>query len=90
MDADLAVEPTDLAEFSEGVTGQRKLSGNLQTRMSIFGGLDGLQGWWEIASARTFSRARIPRAPTTDTELRFASGNHEREGEYSVSRDRSG
>ncbi len=71
-DVDLAVEPTDLTELSQAITGRTSLSGNLTARLSIFGGLDALQGWSEMR-LRDFTIS--DEAPwSADAHTRFASG----------------
>jgi len=73
LDLDLAVEPTDLAELSAAFTGNAAMSGTFGGRLSIFGGLDALQGWSEM-HLRDFAVANDPARLSSDAQTRFVSG----------------
>src|SRR5437879_5446451 len=73
LDLDLAVEPTDLAELSAALTGNAAMSGTFGARLSIFGGLDALQGWSEV-HLRDFAVANDPPRLSSDAQTRFVSG----------------
>jgi len=70
---DLAVEPTDLAELSAAFTGNAAMSGTFDGRLSIFGGLDALQGWSEM-HLRDFAVGNDPAHLSSDAQTRFVSG----------------
>jgi hypothetical protein len=72
-DLDLAVEPTNLADLSAALTGHVTMSGTFAARLSIFGGLDALQGWSEM-HLRDFAVANDPARLSSDAQTRFASG----------------
>jgi hypothetical protein len=72
-DVDLDIEPTDLTELCEALTGRTSLSGNLAARLSIFGGLDALQGWSEMHLG-DFTISDEPARCSADAHTRFASG----------------
>jgi hypothetical protein len=72
-DIDLAIEPTDLTEFSTAISGRSSLSGTLTARLSIFGGLDALQGWSEVR-LRDFAVSSEAAPCSADAHTRFASG----------------
>jgi hypothetical protein len=73
VDVDLDIEPTDLTELWTAITGRASLSGNLAARLSIFGGLDALQGWSEM-HLRDFAISDEPARCSADVHTRFASG----------------
>jgi hypothetical protein len=73
VDVDLAIESSDLAEVSEALCGQSRITGNVATRLSIFGGLDALQGWSEM-HLRDFAMTDDPARTSADVETRFVSG----------------
>lgn len=72
-DLDLAVEPTDLADLSIALTEHVTMSGTFAARLSIFGGLDALQGWSEI-HLRDFAVGKDPARLSGDAQTRFVSG----------------
>jgi hypothetical protein len=73
VDVDLAIESTDLAEFSAALGGPSKISGNIATRLSIFGDLDALQGWSEM-HLRDFAMTGDQARTSADLDTRFLSG----------------
>lgn len=73
VDVDMSVDPTDLAEVSHALTGRKDFSGMFSTRLSIFGGVDALQGWADLHThelAMANDAARL----STDAEIRFSAG----------------
>jgi hypothetical protein len=72
-DLDLDIEPTDLTEFWKAITGRTSLSGNLAARLSIFGGLDALQGWSEM-HLHGFAISDDPVRCSANARTRLASG----------------
>ncbi len=72
-DLDLAVEPTNLADLSAALTGRVTKSGTFDARLSIFGGLDALQGWSEM-HLRDFTVGNDPARLSSDAQTRFVSG----------------
>ncbi len=72
-DVDMNVEPTDLAELSTALVGRNSLTGTFVSRLSIFGGVDALQGWadWH---AHDFSVTNDAARFSADAEMRFSSG----------------
>ncbi|HWX16105.1 MAG TPA: hypothetical protein VNY07_05910, partial [Chthoniobacterales bacterium] len=72
-DLDLAVEPTNLADLSAALTGHVTKSGTFAARLSIFGGLDALQGWSEM-HLRDFTVGNDPASLSSDAQTRFVSG----------------
>jgi hypothetical protein len=73
VDMDLSVDPTDLGELSEALAGQPVATGSFATRLSIFGGVDALQGWADL-HARDFALPNDAARLSTDAEMRFSSG----------------
>lgn len=73
VDLDLAVESTDLAELSRALTGRADLSGLLDARFSIFGGLDSLQGW-ATTHLRDFTRKKDASRVSMEAEAKLTAG----------------
>ena len=72
-DVDLSVDPTDLGELSTALTGRNVWTGMLATRLSIFGGVDALQGWANL-HVRDLATANDAARLSGDAEMRFSSG----------------
>jgi hypothetical protein len=73
VDVDLNIEPSDLGEISDALFGQKSLGGTVSGRVSVFGGVDALQGWAnlrgeELATANDAARL------SGGADLRFAAG----------------
>jgi hypothetical protein len=73
LDFDMNVETTDLAELSRALTAHAEMSGLFGGRVSIFGGLNGLQGWGE-AHLSDFALQNDPARASADLQARFTSG----------------
>ncbi len=78
-DVDLNVEPTDLRELSQAVFGRDRLAGKFATRLSVFGSVGALQGWYDCHGQNIILAGEsIPLS--FDSEGRFASGNMQFKG----------
>lgn len=73
LDVDLSVDPTDLGELSTALLGHACCTGNLATRISVFGGIDALQGWADVHT-RDFAMAKDAARLSGDADVRFTSG----------------
>jgi hypothetical protein len=73
VDVDLSVDPTDLGELSAAVNNRPLATGTVATRLSIFGGVDALQGWADL-HARDFALPNDSARLSGDAEMRFSSG----------------
>ena len=73
VDVDISVEPADLGEISTALVGRNVVTGMFATRLSIFGGVDALQGWADL-HARAFTAANDAARVSADAEMRFSSG----------------
>jgi hypothetical protein len=73
VDVDLSIDPTDLGELCAALSSQPLAAGTLATRLSIFGGVDALQGWADV-HLRDFALANDAARASADGEMRFASG----------------
>jgi hypothetical protein len=73
VDLDLAMEQSDLTELSTALIGRAAVSGTFGARMSIFGGLDALQGWSEL-QLHDFAIPNDTRRVSGDAQTRFVSG----------------
>jgi hypothetical protein len=73
VDVDLSVDPTDLGELSAALMNRPAASGTFATRLSIFGGVDALQGWADL-HLRDFALPNDSARMSGDAEMRFSSG----------------
>ena len=73
VDVDLSVDPTDLGELSGALASHPFATGTFSTRLSIFGGVDALQGWADV-HARDIALPNDAARLSVDGEARFSSG----------------
>ena len=73
VDLDLDIEPTDLGEVATALTGRAGMTGFVAARLSIFGGLDALQGWTEV-HLRDLTVANDAARSSAELDLRLAAG----------------
>lgn len=73
VDVDMSVDPTNLGEVSNALVGRNVVTGTLATRLSIFGGVDALQGWADL-HAHDFAVANDAARLSADADIRFVSG----------------
>lgn len=73
VDVDVNIEPTDLAELSNALFGRRSFTGIVSARVSIFGGVDALQGWANLHGQDLAAQNDAARL-STEADVRFAAG----------------